>query len=211
MDDNYDGPGKEASDAVEKILAKSQKLLLEAIVCILLTHQEKQKTPQIPGIVPLLELHRASTLFLIQDAGLFRSCNVELRKPDGERAEHVPPDHSSVPDHTKNFFETLSSMWVDASPFAVSAYCIWRINWIHPFKNGNGRSARAFAYLCLCLKIGYWLPGDPTIIDQITRDKPEYEARLRDLDASYAAGALDLTPMEIYLEKLFEIQLRHLA
>ena len=42
-----------------------------------------------------------------------------------------------------------------ADPLFVAAYVLWRICWIHPFDDGNGRTARAASYFVLCQRL--WL------------------------------------------------------
>ncbi len=82
------------------------------------------------------------------------------------------------------------------------------ISWIHPFKNGNGRTARAFAYLCLCLKLGFELPGRKTLMDLITSNKVEFEGGLRVADRTFAAvGVADTSVLEAFLARLLALQL----
>ncbi|HET9282483.1 MAG TPA: Fic family protein [Candidatus Angelobacter sp.] len=52
------------------------------------------------------------------------------------------------------------------SAIHLAAYVIWRLNWIHPFADGNGRTSRALSYLVLCTRLGERLPGTVTIPDQ---------------------------------------------
>lgn len=42
--------------------------------------------------------------------------------------------------------------WMD--PFNLSAYCLWQLIAIHPFTNGNGRTARALSYYVFCVELG---------------------------------------------------------
>jgi Fic family protein len=94
------------------------------------------------------------------------------------------------------------------SPIDVAAFCLWRLNWIHPFKNGNGRCAPAFTYACLCLKFGFMLPGAPTVIELIMNDRDPYEAALRDADQKLVANkVVDTSQMEAVLEGLLMKQL----
>lgn len=62
----------------------------------------------------------------------------------------------------------------------LAAYCLWRLNHIHPFINGNGRTARALCYYVLCVKFGGPLPGAPILPELIRRDREQYvECRSR--------------------------------
>ena len=109
----------------------------------------------------------------------------------------------------KEFFEELQTTWISGDALDVAAFALWRINWIHPFKNGNGRTARSFSYTCLCAKLGVMLPGTTTIIDQIMTTRRACEAALRVADAAAAANPLarDLTAMRVYLDGLLQIQI----
>lgn len=35
----------------------------------------------------------------------------------------------------------------------LGAYVLWKLNWIHPFADGNGRTARAVAYVVMSIKL----------------------------------------------------------
>lgn len=155
-----------------------------------------------PNTNALKALHHAGTLFLLERPGEFREANVHVAKANGE-VVHQPPEWTSVAQAMADFDQDLHRMWQEATPVQIAAFALWKINWVHPFKNGNGRSARAFAYACLCLKYGFMLPGQKTVIDLIMLNKPEYEAALGHADKSFAAaGSADLQPMEHLVERL---------
>jgi Fic family protein len=84
---------------------------------------------------------------------------------------------------------------------------MWRINWIHPFSGGNGRTSRAVSYLALCAKLGYRLPGANTIPDQIVANRKPYYAALDVADSAYSQGKNDVSAMEELLSNLLAIQL----
>jgi Fic family protein len=108
----------------------------------------------------------------------------------------------------RDFFAELLATWGAGDALDAAALALWRINWIHPFKNGNGRTARSFAYCCLCARLAVVLPGSPTVIDQIMTSRPEYEAAIRIGDAAAASGnGRNLTAMRAYLDKLLQIQI----
>jgi hypothetical protein len=111
----------------------------------------------------------------------------------------------------ENFEAGIAHLWAKATPIQAAAVTLWRLNWIHPFRNGNGRTARAFSYACLCMKYGFVLPGTPTVIDQIMTNRPEYNAALRHCDVTFAeTGTPDFGPMEALLQRLLVAQLSSL-
>ncbi len=84
---------------------------------------------------------------------------------------------------------------------------MWRINWIHPFAGGNGRTSRAVSYLVLLAKLGYALPGTRTIPDQIVDNRPPYYEALDAADLAWKRGNLDASKMEKLLSSLLAKQL----
>lgn len=84
---------------------------------------------------------------------------------------------------------------------------MWRLNWIHPFADGNGRTARAVAYLVLCARSGFVLPGRKTIPEQIADRRAPYYAALEAIDASPDTDNPDLTAMENLLAACLRQQL----
>ncbi len=92
--------------------------------------------------------------------------------------------------------EYVNSAWEDATALHLAAYVMWRVNWIHPFPNGNGRTARVVSYLVLCAKLGYRLPGLPTIPERIAADKQDYYTALDTVDEQWKVDVLDVSAME---------------
>jgi Fic family protein len=82
------------------------------------------------------------------------------------------------------------------------------VNWIHPFNGGNGRTARALAYLILCLDLGIVPPGRPQFPTVIYNRRNEYVSALRAADASVLnGGEPDLDPVRAIIEDAITRQL----
>jgi hypothetical protein len=77
----------------------------------------------------------------------------------------------------------------------------------YPFSDGNGRTARTLAYMILCLKLGYILPGSPTIPAQIDEDKSHYIEALEKSDEAFKSGVIDMNEMELMLKGMLARQL----
>ena len=57
-----------------------------------------------------------------------------------------------------DFVNLINLYWESGDTVRLSAEVLWRLNFIHPFINGNGRTARAACYFVLCVKCG-WMSG----------------------------------------------------
>ncbi|TMQ20127.1 MAG: hypothetical protein E6J90_16795 [Deltaproteobacteria bacterium] len=88
---------------------------------------------------------------------------------------------------------------------------LWRCNWIHPFRNGNGRTTRGLAYLTFLLRLGYEPGGTPTFVEMISDNRTLYYAALDDSDAAWLKGRLDVSSMEQKVSELLAKQLVQIA
>lgn len=149
------------------------------------------------------DLQRLAVVGLEPTAGQFRTRNVVIANTD-----HVPPHWQGVPDLVAELCDYVSTHWDTAGAIHLSAYVMWRLNWIHPFTNGNGRTSRAVSYLVLCAKLGMDLPGVRTIPERIDESKGAYYRALDDADAHFAHGELDVSVMEKIIQEALEAQLR---
>jgi Fic family protein len=143
----------------------------------------------------ILQLQRIALKGLSAYAGVFRPAGVDI----GGSA-HKPTEAHLVPTRVEEMCDYVTDHW-SKPPIHLTAYVLWRLNWIHPFTDGNGRTARAIAYLVLCVRLGYRLPGTTTIPELIAADKDPYYAALE------AADAGDLTVLERLLAALLAKQL----
>ena len=94
-----------------------------------------------------------------------------------------------------------------SSPIHVAAYLMWRLNWIHPFLEGNGRTARAACYYLICFKQGKLLPGKKIVPERIRENRKPYYDALRSADHAWDEGRLDVSELAHYLEDLLKGQL----
>ena len=82
------------------------------------------------------------------------------------------------------------------------------MNWIHPFADGNGRTARAVANVVLNIHLDMMLPGTLSIPDQIAADKTPYYRALEAADAAWHEGrGVDVSDLETLLQTLLARQL----
>ncbi len=79
--------------------------------------------------------------------GRIRFFNVKI-----EGSSHVPPPHTEVKKHILNFFKWFSANKNKLHPFELAALVHARLTWIHPFEDGNGRTARTVMNFILIKK-----------------------------------------------------------
>lgn len=147
-----------------------------------------------------IALNRLST-----HGGRLRAGSMKIRK-----SRHKPPAADRVSVHLDELCNYVNDNWEESTPLHLAAYVLWRLNWIHPFVDGNGRTARALAYYVLCARLGRArLPGAVTIPELIALDREPYYRALEAADRAFKESEqIDLSVMESYLEVLYTEQLR---
>ena len=108
-------------------------------------------------------------------AGNFRTGPVYLYRADPDPNLHQPPPWEKVVPLVEEMCEYVNTHFT-MSAIHLTAYVMWRHNFIHPFFGGNGRVSRALSYYVLCARLGYYLPGSPTVPQQIA-DVPKNRDR----------------------------------
>ncbi|MBN1505415.1 MAG: Fic family protein [Sedimentisphaerales bacterium] len=107
------------------------------------------------------------------------------------------------------FLSVIHENWdIIDHPTVLPAYALWRLNWIHPFIEGNGRTARAACYYLICLRQGSLLPGTKIVPERIRENREPYYAALRAADRHWADGQFNVDDLAEYLAELLENQLR---
>lgn len=132
-------------------------------------------------------------------AGEYRPCTVTV-------GIHQPPAHYRVPALMEDFVNTVNRIW-ESDPVVLASLVLWRLNHIHPFVNGNGRTARAASYFVLCVRAGGWLPGDKILPELLRHHRDEYVQHLIAADESLKSGTLDLSGLHGLVSRLLKQQL----
>lgn len=154
-----------------------------------------------PSII--LQLHKTCLDGLHALAGTFRNTAVEIGG-----SQHEPPEAAFVADHVVELCEYVNEHWAKAGSLHLAAYTLWKMNWIHPFADGNGRTARAAANVVLNIHLDMMLPGTLSIPDQIAADKTPYYRALEAADAAWRKGrGIDVSDLEALLQTLLARQL----
>ena len=154
---------------------------------------------------PILQLHRAALDGLHRLAGTFRNTAVKIHG-----SLHQPPEPSFVADEVQAMCEYVNDNWAK-SAVHLASYVLWKMNWIHPFADGNGRTARAVSYVVLSIKLDSLLPGTPTIPEQIAANKDPYYNALEAADKAWIGNKIDVSALETLLGDMLATQLLNAA
>jgi Fic family protein len=150
----------------------------------------------------ILQLHHAALEGLHQLAGAYRNTPVKIGG-----SGHQPPQHFFVAEEVEHLCSYVNDNWDKSAALHLAAYVLWRLNWIHPFADGNGRTARAVSNIVLNVKLDSLLPGAPSIPEQIADDKKPYYDALEEADRAWAAGKSDVSALEGLLAGMLARQL----
>jgi Fic family protein len=164
------------------------------------TALERQPFKLRPSLV--LALHREALAGISMFAGNFRPAGVEI-----EGSKHEPAGAHQVPELVEDMCDYVNSNWEGSTPLHLASYIMWRLNWIHPFADGNGRTSRILSYVVLSIRAGALLPGSPTIPDQIVDNRNPYFEALDAADSAWKEGRVDVSKMEELLAALLARQL----
>jgi Fic family protein len=150
----------------------------------------------------ILGLQREALAGISSYAGNYRPGGVAI-----EGSKHEPVGAHLVPELIEDMCDYVNENWEGSTPIHLAAYVMWRLNWIHPFADGNGRTSRIVSYVVLSVRAGSLLPGTPTIPDQIVDNREPYFEALDAADLALKGGQVDVSKMEELLASLLANQL----
>lgn len=171
---------KVAKDMLRKKLSpmnKSQQMILNNYHTIQQLNEQKDK---VLTMDLLLEIHQnisEHTLDNPADEGRLRNTDdiYVMDAINGEIA-HTPPSYTEIDSILQDVFtfanEDNPKRFIH--PIVKGIILHFMIAWIHPFVDGNGRTARSLVYWYL-LKKGYWLTEYLSISRIIYKNKKRYE------------------------------------
>jgi Fic family protein len=145
----------------------------------ILEHKDDPFTPAL-----ILEIHRLVTKGTIDDAsvGQFRTNNdVVVANPATGIVYHIPPDYREIEHYITELCSFTNRVEQDSGkgnadylhPVIKGIILHFLIGYVHPFNDGNGRTARSLFYWYV-LSRGYWLFEYMPISRIILRWKKRY-------------------------------------
>ena len=173
---------KEAKEMLRKKITprdKSHQMIFNNYQTInfIVAHKHEPLTEEF-----LLQVHRLMTVNTLDnpdDAGRIR-INDDVVVEDGITHEvvHIPPTYTEIPEFINTLCEFVNASDDNATkfihPIIKGIIVHFMIAYVHPFVDGNGRTARALFYWYM-VKQGYWLTEYLSVSRVISRSKKKYE------------------------------------
>ncbi|MDA9469282.1 Fic family protein [Bradyrhizobium sp. CCBAU 53415] len=173
----------------------------DAAIGVIQTALERGSFKLRPSLI--LGLQREALAGISSYAGNYRPGGAAI-----EGSKHEPAGAHLVPELVEDMCDYVNDNWELSTPIHLAAYVMWRLNWIHPFADGNGRTSRIVSYVVLSIRAGTLLPGTPTIPDQIVDNRRPYFDALDAADLAFRdGGRIDVSKMEDLLASLLANQL----
>ena len=171
---------KVAKDMLRKKLSpmnKSQQMILNNYRTIQQLNEQKDKELTMDMLLDVHQNISEHTLDNPADEGRLRNTDdiYVMDAINGEIA-HTPPSYTEIDSILQDVFtfanEDNPKRFIH--PIVKCIILHFMIAWIHPFVDGNGRTARSLVYWYL-LKKGYWLTEYLSISRIIYKNKKRYE------------------------------------
>ena len=197
------------TDPAEKARREAENKVKQAVLTASIIRASAQNTERRfrlrQGI--LMQLHAAALEGIHVLSGTFRNGPAKI---DGSK--HEPPPVFQIAEEVADLCDHVNAEWGRQSALYLSSYVMWRVNWIQPFADGNGRTSRAASYVVLNTKLDGLLPGTPTIPDLISADKAAYYDALEAADAAWRErSVVDVSQLERLIGEMLAKQLLNAA
>ena len=188
---------------------RSQQMIANnyATIQFIVAHKDEPLTEAL-----LLQIHSlmtAGTLPSEQDSGRFRTNNeVVVENGITHEVVHTPPPFEEIPQFVSElcrFFNAAESSEF-IHPLIRGIVIHFMVAYVHPFVDGNGRTARALFYWYM-LRQGYRLTEYLSISRVIARSKVSYEKAFLHTEAD----GMDIGYFVAYHLKVIELAFKELA
>ncbi len=155
---------------------KSEQMIMNNFITMkhIVHHKNEDLSPE--GILHIHQIISKGTLDENDDEGRFRiTDDIHVVNHSNSEVVHTPPNAQELKELIRdlcNFFNHDTSNFIH--PIVKGCIIHFMIGWIHPFVDGNGRTARALFYWYM-LRQGYWLTEYLSISRIIQENKAQYE------------------------------------
>ncbi|MBI2327571.1 Fic family protein [Candidatus Curtissbacteria bacterium] len=148
----------------------------------------------------LLSIHRLTVEKILapNKAGKYRKTQVVVKNSKTGKVSFVPPKASEVPTLVRDFMAWLSEKSEEIHPVLAAGITHYVLAFIHPFVDGNGRSARALATMVLFAR-GYDIKKFFSLEEYFDRSAGKYYETLQTV-SNQKAESLSDRDLTVWLE-----------
>lgn len=203
--DVYELVGRREAHPVYGRLAAENEVRLHAFLESIIQAAAELDRPLIStNLINCLHVHAVAGLHT--HMGEYRPTEVNV----GDHRSELGPVRGNLPAAYRvrhlmdDFVNQVNRCWDGEESVSLSAYVLWRFNFIHPFINGNGRTSRALCYFVLCLKEQGLFSSGSFLPDLIKEYREDCISALRACDELYARGSSSHEPMTRYLVRILQ-------
>ena len=137
----------------------------------------------LPDLLAIRRAGRMAAAFIVDPPGTYRRTAIAIR-----RSDHAPLRPELLDAQMRVLIAHLDAAWRREDAAWLGGLALWRINWIHPYREGNGRTARA---ACRTVVLSRRPQADPLAFANafdraLVADRCAYYAALRCADAIHA-------------------------
>lgn len=137
----------------------------------------------LPNLHAICRAGRMASARIVDPPGDYRRTAIAIR-----RSNHAPPPPEVVDAQMWALIAHLDAAWTREDAAWLGGLTLWRINWIHPYREGNGRTARA---ACRTVVLSRSPQADPSAFASafdraLVADRGAYYAALSCADAMYS-------------------------
>lgn len=156
------------------------------------------------GEKDLLAIHKLTVdkILVSEQAGKYRKTQVVVKNSKTKEVSFMPPKADEVPKLVKEFFGWLGDETGDVHPVLAAGITHYVLAFIHPFVDGNGRSARALATMVLFSR-GYDIKKFFSLEEYFDRDAKRYYKTLQEV-SNQKVDSLSDRNLTIWLEYFCE-------
>ena len=156
---------------------KSEKMIFNNYKTMKMVSENKQEKLTPKFLLNIQKTITKGTLDNKTDEGIFRD-NDDIVVGDCieiDKIAHIPPDYKKIPSLIKELCDFANNNTENfVHPITKGIIIHFLIGYIHPFNDGNGRTARSIFYWYM-LSEGYWLFEYMSVSRIIIRSRKEYD------------------------------------
>ncbi len=157
---------------------KSEEMILNNYITMQHIVQNKDEDLSFERLLEIHKLISNNTLDKPDEEGRFRLEDEDIRVVNYTNSDvvHTPPPQKEIEELLRDLCSFFNNKDEERfiHPIIKASIIHFMIGWIHPFTDGNGRTARALFYWYM-LKNGYWLTEYLSISRIIQESKHQYE------------------------------------